>query len=190
MAWNEVIDTVTVLTLARENFPPAPELPEGFRFTHELDRDVERAMLEPVFAAWHIPFERRMPGSREDSMLAILEGEKPVALGYMCTENEFGIADHGQGHYVVVDPEYRGKRLYQYLYAGLLVKAADFGLPGIVITTDRQGLAEVYERWGGVIVRRVPKADLAHERAEKAAREQPTGLRGMAAKARRALSDR
>lgn len=169
MSWNEVIDEVTILTLAKEDFPPVPPEVARFTFTTQIDRDLERELLQSAFAAWERPFERRMPGWRDDSLLAMMEDGRLVCFAYMCTENEFGVPELGQGHYVVMHPDYRGKGVYNIFYARLMQHAAEMGMPGIVITTDRAGLADVYERWGAKFLRKVSKAELQAEQAERRA---------------------
>jgi GNAT superfamily N-acetyltransferase len=185
MAWNEVIDEVTILTLAKEDFPPVPEEAQNFSFGTEIERDLEREMLQSAFSAWERPYERRMPGCRDDSLLAMFDGDRVVCFAYMCVENEFDVPELGQGHYVVVHPDYRGKGLYNIFYARLMQHAADMGLPGIVITTDRAGLADVYERWGAKFLRKIGKADLQAEKAELQAKD--AGSRSLAGRAKSRL---
>lgn len=157
----EVEETRTVFVLPRERFPPVPDLPEGYAFAEEIGAEAERRLLEPFFENWQAPVERRMPGSRPDSVVAILHDDEPIALGYMCDDNEYGLPALGEGHYVVVHPDHRGQRIYNCLYAKLLEKADGWGLTGIVMVTDRHGLADVYRRWGGIVIREAPKSAYA-----------------------------
>ena len=157
----EVEDTRTVLVGWVKDAPGEPDLPEGWRFVHRIPREEERALLETAFTGVDRPLGRGMPGYRDDSLLALVSDEKTIALGYLCERNEYGIEGRvGEGHYVVVHPDYRGQGAYQYLYAGLSVLARKWGLEGVAISTDRRGLADVYVRWGAEVVRSGPKDEV------------------------------
>jgi hypothetical protein len=163
----EIDDHYTFAKLARENFPPRRPLPPGYRFSGEISRDAERSLLEPEFHAWSIPFNRKMAGTRPDGVLCLNYGEEPVAIIFLCDQNELGLPGYGQVHYAAIRKDQRGKGLYGPLFAELLEIGNRWGLQGVLLNDDRTGLSEVYRRWGAEFMFERPKSQQVRPRLLK-----------------------
>jgi GNAT superfamily N-acetyltransferase len=157
----EIDDHYTFAKLDRENFPPRRSLPPGYTFSNRISRASERSLLEPEFNAWAIPFDRKMPGARADGVLCLTYREEPVAIVFLCDQNELGIPEYGQVHYAAIRKDHRGKGLYGPLFAELLEIGNRWGLRGVLLNDDRAGLSEVYRRWGAEFMFERPKSPQA-----------------------------
>jgi hypothetical protein len=153
----EIDDHYTFAKLDRANYPPRRTLPAGYSFAGEIPRDAELALLQPEFQAWRIPFNREMPGCRPDGVLALEYLEEPVAIIFLCDQNELGLVGYGQVHYAAIRDDQRGKGLYGALFAELLEIGNRWGLEGVLLNDDRAGLSEVYRRWGAEFMFEKPK---------------------------------
>ena len=153
--WGDPVDEVHILVLPRERYPVAGPLPAGFSFVDDIPRSVERELLRSEFEHWRIPYERAFPGVRADSLLGIATGGQIVAIGYLGAENELGLPNYGQAHYPVIRNEFRRKGLTGPRFAKLLDQASTWGLAGVVLALTREGLPELYERWGALPVGRL-----------------------------------
>jgi GNAT superfamily N-acetyltransferase len=150
---NDRLAAYHVSVLPRERFPELPPwLPDGFSFVDSVPRTVERELLRSEFERWRIPFLREFRGAREGSLVALASGDLIVGLAYVAADNEIGLPEYGQLHYPVLKPEFRGRGLYRALFAARLQRSANWGLPGVVVTTNREGLPELFERWGALRV--------------------------------------
>jgi GNAT superfamily N-acetyltransferase len=182
-------DVYTVLRIDCDEFRSPTELPPGYEFVAEVPRDVERALLEPEFPHWRIPFERRLPGMRPDCVVAVAYEGETVGIVYVCDRNEFGQEGYSQGHYLYVRPEHRGKKLFTAMYTEMLRRSEQWGLKGMTYITDREGHREMYERWGARVVGVTPKAAVAAGEARPG--EKPTSaLRRLARRVRARLPRR
>ncbi|MGI9557307.1 MAG: hypothetical protein ACR2N5_05120 [Solirubrobacterales bacterium] len=150
--WNERLGEIRIMVLPRERFSEPLPLPAGFSFVDEIPRAAERELLEAEFEQWRIPYERRFPGARDDSLVAIARGSQIVSVSYVADVNEIGLAGYGEGHYPVVRPELRGLGLFRPRFARICQLAASWGLSGIVVAPSREGLPELYERLGAIPV--------------------------------------
>lgn len=63
MPFSDPIDRYQLFKLDREHWSRWQDLPAGYSFMREVDRDGERALLRSEFPHWEIPFERRVPGA-------------------------------------------------------------------------------------------------------------------------------
>ena len=150
--WNEPLGEYQVLVLPRDRYPEPRPLPEGFSFINEVPRSVERELLGPEFTHWQIPYERRFPGAREDSLLAVAKGELIVGISYLGADNRIGLSNYGEAHYMVTRPEFRGLGLTFPRFTRRLERATSWGLAGLVMVSNREGIPELYERWGALRV--------------------------------------
>ncbi len=162
--WNEPLNECHLSVLPRDRYPEPSPLPEGFSFIDEVPRSVERELLSSEFPNWRTPYERRFPGAREDSLVAVAKGDLVVGLIYLVADNEidwmlrnWGGADldlpnYGQIHYAVIRPEFRGRGLLGVMVTRLFERATSWGLAGVVLMTNREGLPEVHIRVGALEV--------------------------------------
>ena len=162
--WNEPSDEYHLHVHPRDRYPQPSPLPEGFSFVDEVPRSVERELLSSGFPNWRRPYERRFKGARKDSLVAVAEGELVVGVSYIAADNEidwmlrnWGLADlelpnYGELHYVVVRPEFRGRGLLGAMDTRRLERATSWGLAGVVLVTNREGLPEMYDRLGALRV--------------------------------------
>src|SRR5687768_6760019 len=111
MPFSAPIDRYQLFKLDREDYTRWQELPAGYAFARDIDRDAERELLQSEFPHWQIPFERRMPGLEEHGVICVEREGRIAALAYACLENELGLEGYAQIHYAVVSPEHRGNRL-------------------------------------------------------------------------------
>jgi hypothetical protein len=118
---------------------------------------LERELLRSEFEHWEIPFRRRFPGARADSLIAIASDAEVVGITYLGDRNELGLDGFGQAHYSVLRPDFRGRGISGPRYGRLLQRASSWGLDGIVIAVERAGLPALYERWGALVVGAVPR---------------------------------
>jgi hypothetical protein len=153
----EIDDHYTFAKLDRANYPPRSPLPAGYSFAGKISREAELSLLKPEFQAWRIPFNRDMPGCRPDGVLALEYLEEPVAIIFLCDQNELGLAGYGQVHYAAIREDQRGKGLYKALFAELLEIGNRWGLEGVLLNDDRAGLSKVYRRWGAEFMFEKPK---------------------------------
>ncbi len=162
--WNEPLDEYHLLILPRDRYPEPSPLPEGFSFVDEVPRSVERELLSSEYPDWQRPYERRFQGGRKDSLVAVAKGDLVVGLSYVAAATDigwmlrnWGLADldlpnYGELHFVVIRPEFRGRGLLGAMDSRRLERATSWGLAGVVVVTNREGLPEVYDRWGALRV--------------------------------------
>ena len=143
---------VHILVLPRGRFPPQRQLPNGFWFVDQVPRSVELELLQSAFEHWELPYFRRFPGAREDSLIGVAEGESIVGLTYVGADNEIGLPGYGQLQYSVIRPEYRGRGLFGPMVTQRIQRAITWGVDGVVAAPRREGLPEFYERWGALPV--------------------------------------
>ena len=157
------IDHYVVLKLALAEYRGSVRSPPaGCRLAgSERGRSVaraERRMLRLNFRHWKAAFRGRLKGWRPDSRLLVVRGEQPVAGLYLVAANEFDDDPAwGQVHYPFVDPACKGQGLHSYLFGVAVARARSWGLVGLYLNTDRLKLPEVYQRWGAVPWRTLPK---------------------------------
>ncbi len=165
MSFSEPMDRYQLFKLDRKDWTSWQELPDGYSFEEEIDRDGERALLQSEFPHWEIPFNRKMPGSIERGVICVVYDENVVGLLYGCEENELGLEGYGQINYTAVAPEHRGQKLLPAMVTELFRRFPDY--KGGIFWVDRSGHQQMYERWGG---------GLEGEK-EKPSKERRTGLR-------------
>jgi len=170
------MDRYQLIKLAREDYTRWQELPPGYSFMEEVDRDGERELLQSEFPHWEIPFDRRLPGLTERGVLCVQYEGSVVGLAYACTENELGIEHYGQIHYAAVVPEHRGHRLLAAMVTEMFRRFPEH--EGGIFYIDRDGHQPMYERWGGHLKGERPKAPTRRRR----------GIRGTLGAVRRRLA--
>ncbi|HEX6883509.1 MAG TPA: GNAT family N-acetyltransferase [Planctomycetota bacterium] len=157
------IDRYVVLKLDLSAYRGSGRLPPpGCRLADpERGRSVaraERRLLRRNFRHWKAAFRGRLRGWRPDSRLLVLREERLVAGVYLVAANEFDDDPRwGQLHYAFVDPACKGQGLYSHLFGAAVERARSWGLVGLYLNSDRHLLPEVYQRWGAVPWRTLPK---------------------------------
>ena len=174
--WNEPLNEYHLHVLPRDRYPEPRPLPEGFSFVDEVPRSVEQELLSSEFPNWRIPYERQFKGAREDSLVAVAKGDRVVGVSYLVADNEIAwmlrnwgleyldLPNYGQLHYPVLRPEFRGRGLMGPMNTRRLERATSWGLAGVVLMTDRDGIPEVHDRLGAL---RVGKRMGDHTRARR-----------------------
>jgi hypothetical protein len=175
MPFSAPMDRYQLFKLDKEDYTRWQDLPAGYRFVRDIDRDAERELLQSEFPHWEIPFNRSMPGLRERGVICVGHGDQIAALSYVCEENELGLDGYAQIHYAVVAPEHRGHRLLSAMVTEMFRRLPHF--KGGVFYVDREGHQPMYERWGGGVEGEKPKPPAKPER--------PGALRRLASAARR-----
>lgn len=122
-------------------------------------RKDERRFLRLYFRCWEMPYYGQLPGWRDDSPIYMLWNGKLVGGLYVCDRNEFDTNNDrwGQLHYFFMDPKFKGKGLHSLLFSEGVLRARSWNLEGLYINTDRLGLPEIYNRWGAVFIKKIPK---------------------------------
>lgn len=162
--FTQEVDTYTVLTLKLSDYVPSTrELPAGFGLAvapaRAALRTQEKKLLQETFEDWYIPYGGNLPGWRDESPSYMLHDGKLVGGMYLCAGNEFVVDNKwGQLHYFYVELGFRGKGLHSLLVAQAISTAKSWGLQGVYINTDRQGLPDVYSRWGAKVRAQVHKS--------------------------------
>lgn len=162
-AFSEEIDEYIVLKLVLAEYvgtdrpvPPEVEIADS-SIRHKILK-TEKRLLKSFFKHWKEPYRGKLLGWRDDSPIYVLWNGKLVGGLYSCDRNEFNDdTQWGQLHYFFVDPEFRGKGLHSLVFCEGVRLARSWGLEGVYINTDRYGLPEVYESWGAVFWKRIPK---------------------------------
>lgn len=115
-------------------------------------RDSEKRLLARCFGDWWAtPYQSRLRGWRQDSPIYILHQGTLVGGAYLCDKNEFSEdPDWGEIHYIFIHPSHRRQGLCSALFNHAVERARLWGLKGLVVNTDRQGLPEMYLRWGAL----------------------------------------
>jgi GNAT superfamily N-acetyltransferase len=157
------IDQYVVLKLQLAQFQDGGrELPAGFELAEpdkgERVAAQERRLLKRYFRNWKAPYRGRLEGWRPDSRLLVLREGRLVGGVYLCAANEFDDdRTWGQLHYAFMDPACKGQGIYSALFRAAVLRARAWGLAGLYLNSDRHLLPQVYERWGAVHWRTVPK---------------------------------
>ena len=137
-------------------FPAGYELADPA--VRERVRGQERRLLKRYFRNWKAPHRGRLRGWRSASPLLVLRAGRLVAGVYLCAANEFDADPRwGQLHYAFMDPACKGQGLYSVLFRAAVERATSWGLTGLYLNSDRHQLPQVYERWGAVHWRTIPK---------------------------------
>jgi SAM-dependent methyltransferase len=159
----EEIDSYIVLKLILANYHyPDRNIPPEVIFVSkeykpEIRKEAKR-LLRLYFRQWAVPYHGYLPGWREDSAVYLLWQGQLACGVYLCDQNEFGNEDGwGQLHYAFVNPQFKGKGLYSLVFKEAVLRAKSWGLSGIYLNSDRYMLPEVYERWGAVRWKAIPK---------------------------------
>lgn len=150
MPFSTPIDRYELIQLDRADHTRWQELPPGYSFMREIDRDAERELLQSEFPQWEVPFNRQLPGLRDRGVICVACEGKAVGIAYACEENELGIEGYAQIHYVAVRPEHRGRKLLSAMVTEMLRRFEH--IPGAIFYSDRDGHREMYERWGGHVI--------------------------------------
>ncbi len=163
LAFSEMTNEYIVLRLLLADYRGTrrPLLP-GQEVIHSSSaakiRNEEARLLKSCFANWNAPYSGQLPGWRRDSGLYMLWDGKLVGGLYLCDRNEFNYGERwGQLHYFFVDPSYRRRGIHSVLFDEAVRLAKSWGVEGVMINTDRQGLPEVYKRWGAEMWKSIPK---------------------------------
>lgn len=167
-----------ILKLDTPDFPPQRPLPAGYAYTDRIDRAVEIELLRGEFPGWRHPVERDMPGTRPDSVVAVLHGTDPVAVCYVCEENQLGIRGYGELHYAAVRADHRGRGLWRAMITELFRHAERWGVAGVIFVTDRAGPIEMYRRLGAseIGIRRKSKSTPGWRRMASRTKRAVAGL--------------
>jgi hypothetical protein len=156
MPFSEPTDRYQLFKLDRDDYERWQELPPGYGFMEEIDRDGERKLLQSEFPHWEIPFNRQLEGLSDGGVICVgYEGEV-VAISYCCEVNELGLEDYAQIHYAAVAPAHRGKKLLAAMVTEMFRR---FDLKGGYFYVDREGHQPMYERWGGNLEGEKPKLE-------------------------------
>ncbi len=150
--WADPLSAFQVLVLPQQRYPEPRPLPDGFVFADQVPRSVERELLSLGHEHWRIPYERRFPGAREDSLIAIMKGDLIVSVSFVGADNQIRLPGYGEAQYMVIRPEFRGLGLASSRFTKVLERATEWGLAGVVLVTNRQGIPETFERWGSLRV--------------------------------------
>lgn len=150
MRFSTPIDRYQLVKIDRERFTRWQELPAGYSFASDIDRDAERALLQSEFPLWEVPFHRQLPNMRHDGVVCVAHEGKPVAIAYFCEDNEAGLEGYLQVHYAVVSPEHRGRKLLASIVTEGFRRRPE--AKGGIFYVDRYGHLTVYERWGGQLL--------------------------------------
>ncbi|MEM3434418.1 MAG: GNAT family N-acetyltransferase, partial [Candidatus Methanomethyliaceae archaeon] len=156
---NEYIVLKLVLSDYRgTNRPMPPEAEVAHPNIRPKVRKDEKRLLRLYFRNWKAPYYGRLPGWRDDSPVYILWNGQLACGVYLCDKNEFD-NDNGWGqlHYAFVDPRFKGKGLYSLAFKEAVYRAQSWGLKGLYLNSDRHLLPEIYERWGAVFWKKIPK---------------------------------
>lgn len=163
LIFSEETDSYTIIKLKLSHFQPAARtLPDGVTLApvkeHDRFRPREKRLLRSNFRHWKLPYQGRLPGWRSDSPILAVSGRELIGGLYACDKDEFDDPGKwGQLHYFFVDPAHRGRGIHSCLIQEAVRRAASWGLDGVYINTDRVHLPDVYVRWGGEVIRRIPK---------------------------------
>jgi len=150
------LNEYAILTLELKDYKRSGRnLPGGYRLllsTEDLSkyRETEKKLLQYYFVVWSRPFHGRLHGMRKDSPIFVVQGDKLVAGVYLCDENELDRVRWGQLHYAFMDPSHAGMGIYSAIFREAIARAGDWGLDGLVLTSDRFMLPEVYIGWGAI----------------------------------------
>ncbi|MBN8868934.1 MAG: hypothetical protein J0H66_03530 [Solirubrobacterales bacterium] len=154
--WNEPTSQFEVFLFRRSRFRDSASLPEGFAFEAEPSREAEQRLLKIEYPQWEIPFDRRFPGGSDASVLGVRDlsspGDDLAGLIYLSFENELDLPGYGQIHYPVVSPEFRRRGIYAPMLTSLLREAESDETAGLILVSDREDMADIYERWGAELV--------------------------------------
>lgn len=163
VAFSQQTENYYVLKLELKDYKGTPRsLPHNAEIAQPIIRNMirrdEKRLLKSYFRNWRAPYYGRLVGWRDDSPIHIVIKGKLVCGVYLCNRNEFdNDPDWGQLHYPFVDRRQKGKGLYSNVFGELVRRAKSWGLKGIYINTDRYEHPEMYERWGAVHWKVIPK---------------------------------
>ncbi len=165
--WNEPAAQFEVFLFRRSRFRDSAPLPDGFEFEPAPSREAERRLLETEYPQWQIPYERGFPGGEDAAIVGVRHGDELAGLIYLSPENELDLGGYGQIHYPVVSPGFRGRGIYAPLLTSLLRTAEERGLDGLILVSDREGMADIYERWNGELVGAYPRVGRIRRRLRR-----------------------
>lgn len=166
MKFCDEVDKYLILKLFLDKYKDTPyTLKAGLQIAgsevREMIRKDEKRLLKFCFLHWSTPYHGTLKGWRKNSPIYILNHGHLIGGLYVCDGNEFDDDKRwGQLHYFFVDPQFRGNGYHRILFGEGVHKARSWGLEGVYINTDRYGLPEVYERWGAMFWKDIPKASL------------------------------
>lgn len=130
----------------------------GFETRDKIRKD-EKKLLKMYFRNWKAPYNSNLKGWRKESPIYILYRGELVSGLYICSQNEFDEDGWGQLHYFITDPAFKGKGLHSVLIREAMKKGELWGLQGFIINTDRNGLPEVYLKWGATPWKEINKLE-------------------------------
>lgn len=158
-----LIDEYVVLKLVLADYRASERpFPGGFELADPSMRARmarrEKRLLKKYFRRWKGPYHGRLKGWREDSPIHVLQDGRLVGGVYLCAANEFDSdPDWGQLHYAFMEPSCKGKGVYSRIFRESVERARSWGLEGLYLNSDRHLLPAVYERWGAVYWKTIPK---------------------------------
>lgn len=156
--YGEIMEHWEIILHNREDFPSDVPLPDGYEYAEGIDPETARRLLEPEFVnSWRIPVERRIPGYRDDGVVAVRHGDEVIGVVYACDTNELGIKGYGEFHYLSVRPDHRRGGVFRGMYTELMRRAERMGLEGAIYLTDRARESEMYRRNGAKVIGVRPK---------------------------------
>ena len=117
----------------------------------EKIRKDEKRLLKLNFDNWAQAYYGNLKGWRHDSPIYALRRGRVVSGLYLCDKNEFNDdPSWGQLHYFFTDPAFKRRGLHSMLFGEAIERAKSWHLEGVIISTDRYLLPEVYIRWGAI----------------------------------------
>lgn len=165
--WNQPTSEFEVFLFRRRGFRESAPLPHGFSFELDPAHEAERRLLEAEYPQWQTPLGRQFPGGDKTSVVGVRHQEDLVGVIYLSPENEFDLPGFGQIHYPVVDPAFRGNGIYAPLLTSLLRIAEREHLEGLILVSDREGMADIYRRWGAELVGAYSRAGRVRRRLNR-----------------------
>jgi len=165
MKFTAILDEYVILKLELDKYRGTEHsLEEGFHIASgrlgRKARKMERELLESYFTSWAAPYYGRLRGWRADSPVYLMLGDSLVGGMYLCDQNEYEVGSGwGQLHYTFMDPEFKGRKLFNVNFNATIEKARNWGLKGVIISTDRHMIPDIMIRWGAVPWKTVKKTD-------------------------------
>jgi GNAT superfamily N-acetyltransferase len=151
MAFTDEVDNYFVATLDFKDFRPTGRTlpPEYSLISTSPDRVREKEGLQRCFRGWRTPFERTAKGWRDDGCIYLVHQVEGLVGGfYLIDTNDYDVPNWGQLHYSWIVPAHRGHGGYSVMFEALVARAREWGLAGLFMSTDRESLPNVIQRWG------------------------------------------